>query len=303
MNYAEYVKKLTALKPAREVFVAFLDILGFSRFVRANTHADVIAIYQSFFRPTIDFSLAEVAEQKLGQSLWLKYMEQSENHDDLAPKLDNVLLNCMTISDSIILSTSGCELTDFLTLIATVRNLMARSLYFGFPLRGAIAQGMLTLDGDMPSSGSNVMHHQMLGLSVVEAVSLEKRQDWSGCSIHASVINKIGQKIVRLDPIMMALYDVPMKEKDKFGKVITERMPVVNWVHGIADNDRSTVNGEMIRSAFSAHGKKITDKIEPMINNTMKFFEEMSDHPVYKNEMSHEGWWDCIEKEMKETCP
>lgn len=256
MNYAEYAKKLTSLKPAREVFAAFLDILGFSGFVRANSHADVIATYQSFFRPTIDFSLAEVAEQRIGDSLWLKSISDSENHDDLAPKLDNVILNCMTISDSIILSTSSSELRDLLTLIATVRNLMARSLYYGFPLRGGIAQGMLTLDSDPLSSTSNVTHHQMLGLSVVEAVSLEKRQNWSGCALHASVANKLGPKIMRLEPTMIAFYEVPIKEKDnKAGENLTALMPVVNWAHGFADNDKSKVNAELIKSSFSKHGK------------------------------------------------
>jgi hypothetical protein len=131
MNYSDYAKKLTSLKPAKEVFVAFLDILGFSGFVRKNSHEAVIEIYQSHFRFMIDLSLAEVAEQHLGNSAWL---ENLVSQDDLAPKLDNVTLNCMTISDSIILSTSSCEMKDFIELVATVRNLMAKLLNFGFPL-------------------------------------------------------------------------------------------------------------------------------------------------------------------------
>jgi hypothetical protein len=295
VSYEEYAKRITNLKLSREGFVAFLDILGFSGFVRKNSHDDVIAIYQSFFRPIIDFSLAEVAEQKLGSSKWLKCIEESEDND-LAPKLDNITLNCMTISDSIILSTSGYELTDFITLVATVRNLMARSLYFGFPLRGAIAYGNLTMDGDMYSIDSNIMHHQMLGLPLVEAVGLEKCQNWSGCAIHLSAIDKIGSKIIRLDPMMITLYDVPMKEKNE-----SKCMPVVNWVQGIADNDRPKINSKIIRSAFSAHGKEAPAKIESMINNTIQFFERMSDHPVYKNEMSNDEWWALIEARYKDS--
>lgn len=302
MNYAQYAKKLTSPKPAREVFVAFLDILGFSNFVRQNSHEDVVAIYQTFFRPSIDFSLAEVAEQRIDDSLWLKSITDSENYEDLAPKLDNVILNCMTISDSIVLTTSGAELRDLLTLIATVRNFMAKSLYFGFPLRGAIAEGMLTLDCDTYSSTSNVIHHQMLGLSVVEAVSLEKRQNWSGCALHSSVAHKLGPRIMRLEPTMIAFYDVPMKGKvNKAGDNLSALMPVVNWAHGIADNDKPKINAELIKSSFGRHGKKVSSDIEPMINNTVMFFEEMSKHPVYKNEMSNDEWWALVEQELNES--
>jgi hypothetical protein len=59
MNFIAYSKELKGIKPAQEVFVAFLDILGFSGFVRNNTHDNLTAIYQSFFRPIIDMSLTE----------------------------------------------------------------------------------------------------------------------------------------------------------------------------------------------------------------------------------------------------
>jgi hypothetical protein len=87
---------------------------------------------------------------------------------------------------------------------------------------------MLTLDRDMSSSSSSIIHHQMLGLPIVEAVSLEKRQDWSGCAIHTSVIEKIGPKIVWLDPIMVSLYDVPMSKKHNDSGTDSMKMYAVN---------------------------------------------------------------------------
>lgn len=302
MGFAEYAKKLTGLKPAREVFVAFLDILGFSNFIRENSHAGVITAYQAIFRSLIDFTLAEVAEQISEKSLWLKSMGDPENIDDLEPKLDNVTINCVTMSDSIILSTSGCDFKDFLVLIATVRNLMARTLYFGFPLRGAIAQGMLTLDGDVPSAGSNITHYQMLGLPIVEAANLEKQQNWSGCAIHRSVVDKVGINIARLDPVMVTFYDVPIKEDfDNPSKPLAKLMPVVNWVYGIEDKDKSKVDEKSIRAAFAAYGKGMSANVEAMVCNTIKFFEEMSGHPVYKNEIDIKDWYKLSDKALKNS--
>lgn len=295
MNFEDYAKKITSLKPAREVFVACLDVLGFSGFACEKSHDDLVAMYQSYVRPNVDYSLAEVAEQVLEDSPWLKEMESSGARN-LAPMFDNVTLNCISASDSIILSTSGSELRDFMRLVTTVRNFMARSFFSGFPLRGAITQGMLTLDWDLSSSGVNIIHHQILGSPIVVANNLEKGQNWSGCAIHHSVIDKIGPKIVRLQPVMIAMYDVPMKNKNN--ESFTISMPVVNWVHGISDNDKAEINTEKISLAFAAHGKKISTGVQSKIDNTIKFFDEMSSHPVYRNEMSYEDWWNFIEKEF-----
>lgn len=293
MNFIEYSKELKGIKPAQEVFVAFLDILGFSGFVRNNTHDNLIAIYQSFFRPIIDMSLTEAAEQITKNSSWIEQIQNADSQEPIAPKLDKVTISCLTISDSIILSTRGNEFRDFLILLATVRNLMARTLYFGFPLRGAITHGMLTLDSKITPEQPNIIHHQMLGLPIVEAASLEKCQLWSGCTIDASAAEKIGPKLMRLDPILLTLYEVPIKNKNK------KIMPVVNWVQGISDNDKPLIDARKIRDGFSAHRKDIDSDVEIIISNTVNFFKEMTSHPLYKNEIAVEDYWDCIDEVIK----
>lgn len=295
MNFAEYTKKLTSLKSPQKVFIAFLDILGFSKFIEVNSHEDVIKIYQSCLRMPLDFSLAEAAEQALQDSLWLKDVLDVKNPDASAPKLDNVQLNCISISDSIILSTTDCKMRDFIILIATVRNFLAKSLWFGFPLRGAISYGTLTMDNS--SLDSNIIHHQMLGLPIVDAVNIEKIQNWSGCVIHKSVRDKIGPGLIRLDPLMLTLYDVPFKKSGKDDLISTEL--VVNWPYGLSDDVKFNMNSNLIRSKFSMHGKKINDSIEQKIANTIKFFEQMSEHPVYRDEMTNDEWWWYVERELK----
>jgi hypothetical protein len=152
---------------------------------------------------------------------------------------------------------------------------------------------MLTQDGEITSENPNIIHYQMLGLPIVKAAGLEKSQIWSGCVIDSTAAEKIGPKLMRLDPVLLTLYKVPIKKEDK------KIMPVVNWVQGIADNDRPEIDAKKIRDAFSAHGKAIDSDVEKIISNTIEFFNEMSSHPVYKNEMTPEEYWDCVVEVMK----
>ncbi|QMT61828.1 hypothetical protein [Legionella sp. PC997] len=222
MSYAHQLKNINQ---PQEVFLAFLDILGFSEFVKNNDHQKVIEIYQCVIRPMIDLSITEAAEQLVVNSSWIKQVNTSDVNDNLTPKFDNVVLHCTAISDSILLSTPDNTFKSLIILLATVRNLMAKLIYLGFPLRGAITSGLVTLDNRFLSS-SNVNHHLIIGKAIAEAVELEKRQVWSGCAIHSSVINIIGRNIIRFDPVLITLYDVPMRNNTY------ELMPVVNWLQG-----------------------------------------------------------------------
>ncbi|MDP3561373.1 MAG: hypothetical protein Q8R83_04255 [Legionellaceae bacterium] len=267
MSYEAYAKQITQIKPAAPVFVAFLDILGFSDFVKNNSHAEVVKIYQAVFRSIIDMTLTETAEQLLPESQWLKDITNPNNHD-LSPKLDNVSINVLSISDSIILSTTDDEFKNLIKLIATVRNIMARTLYFGFPLRGAITHGMLTLDSQESFGQSKIIHHQMFGLPIVEAAELEKIQHWSGCVIHENVALHIGYKLRGLDYTMLVPYEIPLKDKTP------ELMLAVNWVYTFLESDQKDINSQRIKDSFASH-RKTTNNATVLIDNTIKFFEAM----------------------------
>ena len=281
MNYAAYAKQITQLNPPNNVYIAFLDILGFSNFVRQNTHSDVIKIYQSVFRCTIDMTLAETAEQVVPDSQWLKDIIDPNNYD-MSPKLDNVSINVLSISDSIILATTDDKFTSFIKLVATVRNIMARTLYLGFPLRGAITHGMLTLDSQQASNQSKIIHHQMFGLPIVEAVELEKEQIWSGCAIHENVTQHIGHKLMGLDYTMLVPYEIPLKNKK------LEPLLAVNWAYTFFESDLKDISSQRIRDSFSSHGKN-TSNINSLIDNTIDFFEAMKHYiPIAQQEVCND---------------
>ncbi|BCA93817.1 hypothetical protein TUM19329_01780 [Legionella antarctica] len=266
LNYAQQLKNIN---PPQEKFIAFLDILGFSEFIKNNEHRTAIEKYQCMIRPMIDLSLTETAEQITKDSSWIEEVSKSDNYDNLEPKFDNVILQCGAMSDSVLLSTPDNTLRSLIILLATVRNLMAKLFFLGFPLRGAITSGWVTIDNQTPSS-PNLNHHLAIGKPIVEAVDLEKKQKWSGCALHLSVTDCIGPAIVKLDPTLITLYEVPLKDGVKL-------MPVVNWLNGISDDEKNKFNDNSIASKFEMHNKKITEKEQDIIKNTISFFNHVEE--------------------------
>lgn len=273
MTYEEYFKNLKHVNPGKKVYVAFLDVLGFSCFVENNSHDDTIKLYQCVIQPILDLSLTETAEQTDPHSVWIQDLKNPSKQVDLAPNLKNCILGSVMISDSIIISTQDDANKSLIMLIGTVRNFMARMLGMGFPLRGAISYGMCTMDCQVSSDNPNIVHHQMLGLPIIKAVCLEKEQNWSGCVIDESVIQKIGLDIQHFEKDYVVFYDVPMK-KNAF-----RLMPVINWVNGFGEESKKDFNESKIRGSFTQY-KKESDlaQIDEIIENTVVFFNAVGEY-------------------------
>lgn len=284
MNIHNYSKKIKQIKPAKLAYVAFLDILGFGNFILNNDHDEAVAKYQAIVRTSIDLSLTETAEQGKNDSEWIEAVNKSKDYFDLEPKLINVALSSPTMSDSLLLSTDDNTFKSFITLLATVRNLMAKLLYQGFPLRGAIAYGKITNDWKTEESNTNIIHHQLLGAPIVHASILEKRQNWSGCVMHSSVVKEIGGKLMRMTPNYLTIHEVPMKKYTPEGiQYFTELMPAVSWPFGISDDAKEIMNGDAIRKAFTQHEKTADKTVEEMIKNTIDYYNDACEHPSFED--------------------
>lgn len=106
MKLQNYIDKLENNKPAKNVYVAFLDILGFSGFVSNNAHEDVLNRYR-IIRYLSDITLTEVAELGIKDSQWLKELHKSRDYFDIEPSFDNVMLSSIVIPDFITLASKS----------------------------------------------------------------------------------------------------------------------------------------------------------------------------------------------------
>ena len=91
-------------------YIAFLDILGFKDLIENNKLDDIIKLYEKF-EPTLLFSMA------------LTNLEWRKNNLDTSelPGIDNMPLNSLMISDSILIWTDSDDGKEFLQLLNTVK--------------------------------------------------------------------------------------------------------------------------------------------------------------------------------------
>jgi hypothetical protein len=138
----------------------------------------------------------------------------------------------------------------------------------GIPLRGGIAQG--------PFSFKNgLLGPTYFGKALTEAYSLEVIQNWSGViiqeGIHEAMIleDTLSAKVLKDFPIMVENYTVPIKSLGN------QHLNAVNWPTNL---NRTS---DEVRDQFLKNGKIVeSEKVKEMVDNTIKFFEEM--HTKYR---------------------
>lgn len=152
-------------------------------------------------------------------------------------------------------------------------------MYFGFPLRGTISHGLVTNDCHVEESNQNIMHHQIIGAPIINAVSFEKVQKWSGCMLDNSVLEHVEKTLAPMCPNHLILYNVPTKENELTNGLSTKKAFAVSWPYGCTDDVKFNLTRERIREAFADHGKKVDEKVEEMVGNTYQFYLDVLDHP------------------------
>lgn len=257
-----YTQEITSLPDAYETYLSYIDILGFTNFTLNNPHSEIRALSPSI-RYSIDCTIAEVNHQLTNSSLG-----STNENGILEPNINNSPLNCLTVSDSIILWTKSKTENDLLAILTITRNLLARLISLGFPGRGAISQGNITFNNGLRQNDSGIMHLLLLGDAITKAVKLEKIQLWSGCIIDPEITNNLTGLEILVKNNLIVRYDAPCKKEHG-----NQNSYAINWPLGLAPQDVGSLTPEKIRSAFNDYGKGNlpNHKIENMIDTTIQF--------------------------------
>ena len=134
-------------------YIAFLDLLGFSRFVARDT-----------FNKTVDAYFTIVDESVDAQSSQVIFA---------------------IASDSIILTTTGDTLSHLRALLVTVSRITYRSLMdLGLPIRGGISFGNFERK---PKGEAGTL---VAGRGVVAAYELEQLQNWVGVMLSPALVER-----------------------------------------------------------------------------------------------------------------
>ena len=182
----------------KECFVALFDILGFRDLIKNNDLAKVAQTYQD---ARSDF-------------------ENNIQHINALLQKNSVLFRIF--SDTFLIYTSEVSDKSFLALLAALDFLFIAANENNLPIRGATAVGELIV-----SNGIEI------GIPIVEAYEKEQKQDWIGCWITQSCIDRISDKESHLSEKYIVEYEIPLKD----GEI--RKNFAFNWVKSIPNIIRS----------------------------------------------------------------
>ena len=179
------------------------------------------------------------------------------------------------MSDSIIIWTKDNSNETLMKFFGFTSVFLSMTFILGVPLRGAISKGHVS---ELRTPVNNIIQSCVVGKGIVNAYSLEGKQNWMGCIVDEKCLKNIPTDEVELliskKFSSLIKYKVPIKMKNSRGKIIfgSEINYVINWTNTpniIEDNI------EFFKDNFSRFNKNIEIKdVKNKIQNTFNFFQE-----------------------------
>src|SRR5690606_27212079 len=184
----------------KEVYLAYYDFMGFKEFIQNNEDVALMRRMGHIFR---DIEIC------LGQG---KYKEP--RNGVIIADVSRSKLNCLNISDTVIVWTNDCQLDSLKELINVAYEFNWREIGYNFPLRGTILKGKIkeATGRHINSEGGSYSVQCVYGKGIVDAHLKAESQNWAGTVIDQSIIDDL-TNFDQIDFIteMTTKYEVPYK--------------------------------------------------------------------------------------------
>lgn len=231
-------------------FVGFFDILGFKELVSNNSHNYLIWLYK------------KVLYEQLDERMPMQRFIYSLIPPIGSTSFDSIRIQ--VISDSIIVVQNDTTQKGLLCLIAFCKVLMQSCMEDGMPLRGGISAGLL-------SQLENKYGRTVLGDPLVNAYSLESKQNWSGAILDPICFDLLSdgggdglrsRLLGATSNILIHQYKVPFKDG-------TYKMSLcIDWTDYEPLKDAAVVE-----RSFERHKKTtVEETVKVKIRNTVDYF-------------------------------
>lgn len=243
-------------------YLAFFDLLGFSELVKREDTSEVARIIHAIQH------FANIA-RGYGEEPFFSQRNNEENHQNYVQSL--------FVSDSVVFVTNGATIEDFANVIITAQGLLSMCMLSSIPIRGAITTGDLIFD---------LGFHILYGKPMVEAVELEKIQEWFGVAIHPSCSSNINPEHISgyIEKGYIKKYSPPLKSN-------TSAPPeyVLDWLNQHRSNLKERGFDRVLTRMFSNLIIKSSDSTRPSVQqkclNTLRFLYDGSNiDPTQINE-------------------
>lgn len=244
----------------KEVYLAYFDLMGFKEFIQNNEDVALMKRMGHIFR---DIEIC------LGQG---KYQEP--RNGVIIADVSRSKLNCLNISDTIIVWTNDCQLDSLKDLINVAYEFNWREIGYNFPLRGTILKGKIkeATGRHLNSEAGSYSVQCVFGKGIVDAHLKAESQNWAGTVIDQSIIDDL----INFDQIdfiteMTIKYEVPYKKGNSEEYVFKIKKTPLN------DTALANVLRDIDR-VFSMDNKSIEhESVKLKIENTKKFIIDTKD--------------------------
>jgi hypothetical protein len=262
-----------------ERFLAFLDVLGFSDQVRAQSQDQLHAAYKRLLESTyVNTTLTQVPEDR---RKWEGAEAYFEPWEEKQPRY----VHMMMLSDSIVLFSTGTAPLESTSVIGSTYRLVRESFRLGMPLRGALVQGELDLvDAEDIADPGNwlAVVGGLVGLGLVEAYELERSVEWAGALVDGPVAWSFANHLrehVKGDPeakaaITPGVSPFLVETFPPFKDAKREQAWVLDWTSQL-DDGRPELTRQRVDAAFQSHGRTLDDaRARRKRDNTLAFWDE-----------------------------
>ena len=244
----------------KEVYLAYFDFMGFKEFIFNNDDETLMRRMGHIFRD-IEASLGLGKYQKPRNGVILADLSHSK-------------LNCLNISDTVLIWTNDCSHESLIELIKVAYHFNWTENTYNFPVRGSIVKGKIreVTGKNINSEGGSYSVQCVYGKAMIDAHLKAENQNWAGTVIDESVLSdlKSTEEGEQLLNEVSVKYKVPYKTGELEEYVLKLKKGKLNEIalnNTLSDIDR----------IFSMDNKRINDSVKIKIDNTKKFLIDSKD--------------------------
>jgi hypothetical protein len=242
------------------VYLAYFDFMGFKEFINNNDDETLMRRMGHIFRD-IETSLGLGKYQKPRNGVILADLSKSK-------------LNCLNISDTVLIWTNDCSQTSLIELIKVAYHFNFTENGYNFPVRGSVVKGKIRVvtGKNTNSEGGSYSVQCLYGKAMIDAHIKAENQNWAGTVIEKKVVEdlkltKTGNQLLNETSI---IYNVPYKtgvEKDFVFKLKKGKLNETALTNSLSNIDR----------IFEMDNKGINESVETKMNNTKQFIINCKD--------------------------
>lgn len=238
-------------------FLAYFDLLGYSKFIENNTSEHLDRRTEHFAR-NIEMALSDGKRK------------ESRNPGAYISDISQSNINTLNFSDTVIFWTNGNSFQDFVDIIKVSFAYNYFNVGFDFPSRGCIVYGDIWFKdfSQTNSLGSRYMLNMIYGKALIDAHRKAENLNWAGCVIDNSAID-FAKQLGSITTLLLEhsmLYDVPYKNSKpikeyalkliKGGPINAEALK--NISNGISSSFTQDNKGELIGRAKEMYDNTVT---------------------------------------------